>query len=111
MSRHVPDFHKPDFDYQECEVAKIIKQAQLLVALDENWWCLRTTSGREKRNSHPTHGQAGASRLQPGMLRDVAESMTRASTWECPDDVNVRSTGGAISQASLTNQAFAPYKP
>ncbi|KAE9046104.1 hypothetical protein PR002_g1847 [Phytophthora rubi] len=40
-------------------------------------------------------------RLRPGMLRDIAEHMIRASTWECPDFIQ-QDTGG-IRLPSIAN--------
>eukprot|EP00644_Phytophthora_capsici_P016071 jgi/Phyca11/115152/e_gw1.28.579.1 len=48
-------------------------------------------------------------RLRPGMLKDVAQHMIRASTWECPDLFDVPQ-GGFGSQASLTNQVRVPIQ-
>lgn len=41
-------------------------------------------------------------RLRPGMLRDVAQCMVRASTWECPDELHVQPLGGC-NQPSISN--------
>ncbi|OWZ02848.1 LOW QUALITY PROTEIN: hypothetical protein PHMEG_00025522 [Phytophthora megakarya] len=46
-------------------------------------------------------------RLQPGMMKDVAQHMIRGSAWECSDHID-EPPGGFGGQASLTNQVLAP---
>lgn len=49
-------------------------------------------------------------RLRPGMLRDTADCMVAASTWECHEPRHVTTVGGYSSETANLNQVILPLR-